>query len=204
MKIAIDLDRTIFECPSLVFYIGNAFPPKLAQFKEDVRYKLVDPVEAKKFSNNLFYLKMSHSKNFRQIGESVKYLKQLHDLGHEIHFVSSRVDFKAFRKATVEWLENHGIKFDSLVFACNNKPKFCRNFGCDVLIDDMLNNCRGAALFGVKAIWIMNKYNKKDAASKPPHILKATNWADVNDYIKRLAFGKQLDAMEKEYAKEKN
>lgn len=203
MKIAIDLDRTVFECPSLVFHIGNSFPPKLAQFREDVKYRLVDPAEAKSFSNNLFYLKMSHSKNFNQIAESAKYLRELNRLGHEIHFVSSRFDFKAFRKATVEWLEDHDIKFKSLVFACNNKPKFCRNFGFDLLIDDMLNNCLGAQLFGVRAIWVMNKYNQKEAAAKPSYILKATNWSEINEYIKRLELGKQLDLAEQEYEREK-
>lgn len=183
MKIAIDLDRTIFDCPSLIFNIGNSFPPKLKNFNEKLKYKMVDPVEAKRYFNNLFFLKMSHSKNFYQVGVSVKILQKWASQGFEIEFVSSRPDFKAFRKATINWLERHNIKFKKLIFACNNKPKYCHLNHFDILIDDMLTNCIGAEIFGTKAIWLKNKYNKHLHKKQPPNIYGVTSWEEIDNAV---------------------
>lgn len=186
MKIAIDLDRTIFDCSSLVFHIGNSFPPTLKNFDRKLKYKLVDPVEAKFFLNNLFFLKMSHSKNFHQVGVSVKILQKWATQGFEIEFVSSRPDFKAFRKATINWLERHNIKFKKLIFACNNKPKYCQINQFDVLIDDMLSNCIGAELFGTKAIWLKNKYNKNLHNKQPKNICGVNTWEEIDNAVQKL------------------
>ena len=46
MKIMVDLDRVVFDCPSFMFWIGNIFCTKRYEDKE-LSYHLINEEEAK-------------------------------------------------------------------------------------------------------------------------------------------------------------
>ena len=178
MKIMVDLDRVVFDCPSFTFWIGNIFCTKRYEDKE-LSYHLINEEEAKTYKNNLFFLKMSHAKNFTQVDISVEVLRKWAEQGFEINFVSSRPKFKAFQKATVEWLNANNIKYNSLIFSCSNKPEYCKINNFDIIIDDTLENCKGAAEYGMFPIWVRTKYNR-DIVDFPENVLDVEDWSEID------------------------
>lgn len=184
MKIMVDLDRTVFDCPSLTYFFGNMSFGE-SNLDKDLEYVLVDPKKSKDYANNLFFLKMSHAKNFTPVDEVVRVLNKWHEQGIEVTFVSSRANFKAFHKATIEWLEMFGVKYNNVVMDCNNKAKYGELNGFDVLVDDTLKNCNDCAKVGIIPIWIRTKYNSK-TTNYPNDMLQAANWNDVDEYVQLM------------------
>lgn len=185
MKLMIDLDRVVFDCPSLTFSIGNAFCIKKYKDKK-LSYAKINKQSALKAANNLFFLKMSHPENFTPIKGAVESLKRLKQAGHEIHFVSSRPNFKAFQKATVEWFDMHGIDYNSLIFACSNKAKYGELHGLEIAIDDTFAHCYGSMQKGMNAIWLINAYNYKNYYNMPPKMHLACDWFDIEQSVKTI------------------
>jgi uncharacterized HAD superfamily protein len=183
MKIMVDLDRTIFDCPSLVYFFGNMSFGE-SNLDKELEYVLVDPEKSKDYANNLFFIKMSHAKNFTPVDEAVKILNKWHEQGIEVTFVSSRANFKAFHKATIEWLEMFGVKYKNVVMDCNNKAKYGQLNGFDMLVDDTLKNCNDCMKVGIIPIWIRTKYNAKQTA--PEEMLQATNWGRVDEDVQSV------------------
>ena len=177
----VDLDRTIFDCPSLVYFIGNMSFGE-SNLDKKLQYTVVDNEESKSYANLLFFLKMSHAKNFTPLDGVVDVLNKWYDEGIEVVFVSSRVPFKTFHKVTVEWLEENGVKYNQIILNCNNKAEYGRQNNFDMIIDDTLKNCTDCMKMGITPIWIRNKYNNfvKDY---PEDILQVSNWKEIDDMV---------------------
>jgi len=180
----IDLDRVVFDCPSFVFNLANDFFAH-PYINKPLKYKIVNAEKAKKSFNSLFFIKLSHAKNLKQVDNSVEILQKWNKQGFNIHFVSSRPNLKSLQKSTVEWLETNNIKYNKLIFACSNKPEFCKNFNFDVIIDDTLSNCQGAKGLGITPVWIRTIHNscQHDFSES---IFSAYNWNEVDSYIQKL------------------
>lgn len=184
MKIMIDLDRVVFDCPSLVFNLANDFFTK-THFNKPLKYKIVDAEKAKKYFNTLFFVKLSHAKNLIQVDNSVEILQKWNKQGFNIHFVSYRPNFKSLQKSTVEWLEQNNISYNKLIFACTNKPRYCKLFNFDVMIDDTLENCKGAKRLGIKPIWLRN-YHNSTHNDFSESIFNTYSWNEVDEYVQKL------------------
>jgi len=90
---------------------------------------------------------------------------------------------------TRAWLEQHYANMfeevhytnfyrrDSLGFDAT-KAALCLSIGAQCLIDDQLKHCLGVAEHGVKAI-LFGDYPWNQAASLPPGVARAINWAEV-------------------------
>ena len=180
MKIMVDLDRVVFECPSFMFWIGNKIFTK-SHLDKELYYHIVDADKAMGYRNTLFFLKMSRSKNFNQIDKSVEILKKWNNQGLDIHFVSSRPKFKAFQKATVEWLKEKNINYSNLVFNCTNKPLFCKINKFDYIIDDTYKNCEGSFRLGINPIWVRTRQNKNIKNER--NIPEAYTWETIDNII---------------------
>ena len=179
----VDLDRTVFDCPSLVYFFGNMSFGE-SNLDKDLEYVLVDPEKSKDYANNLFFIKMSHAKNFTPVDKAVEILNKWHEQGIEVTFVSSRANFKAFHRATVEWFEMFGVKYKDIVMDCNNKAKYGKLNGFDMLIDDTLKNCNDCMKIGIIPVWVRTKYNVKTTV--PEDMLQATNWDEIDEYVQEI------------------
>lgn len=180
MKIMVDLDRVVFDCPSFIFCIGNKIFTRHNPDKE-LRYYVVNKENAKDYYNTLFFLKMSHSKNFKQVDKSVEILRKWMNQGIEVYFVSSRPKFKSFQKTTVQWLKQNKIDYPNLIFSCNNKPLFCKINKFDYIIDDTYKNCEVSHKLGISPIWLRTKYNKN--IKNTSNISEANNWTEIDEII---------------------
>ena len=58
MKIMVDLDRTVFDCPSLVYFFGNMSFGE-SNLDKELEYVLVDPEKSKDYANNLFFISIA-------------------------------------------------------------------------------------------------------------------------------------------------
>lgn len=179
MKIMVDLDRVVFDCPSFVFEVGNKIFTRTHENNE-LLYTEIDSEKAMNYTNSLFFLKMSKSCNFVPVNNSVEILKKWHSQGFEIHFVSSRPKFKAFQRATVEWLKNHDINYSRLVFSCSNKAKYCSKHGMNLIVDDTFDNCNNATNLGIPAVWVKTKYNEKEQRVLNRRIYNADSWSKID------------------------
>lgn len=185
MKIMVDLDRTVFDCPSLTYFFGNMSFGE-SNLDKDLEYVVVDPEKSRGYDNNLFFLKMSHAKNFTPVDEVLSVLDKWHAQGIEVVFVSSRANFKAFHKATVEWFDLFGVKYKNIIMDCNNKAKFGKLNGFDMIVDDTLKNCKDCLKMGIMPIWLRTKYNEK-ITDYPSEMLQATTWSEIDAYVQAYA-----------------
>lgn len=180
----VDLDRTVFDCPSLTYFFGNMSFGE-SNLDKELEYVVVDNEKSREYVNNLFFIKMSYAKNFTPVDDVLTILDKWHSQGIEVTFVSSRANFKAFHKATVEWFDMFGVKYKNIVMDCNNKAKYGQLNGFDMLIDDTLKNCADCLKVGIIPVWIRTKYNSK-TTNYPPEMLQATNWHEIDEYVQAI------------------
>ena len=193
----IDLDRVIFNCKSIPYTIGNRFFT-LRSLKTKLKYYQVSPEIAINYKNKLSFLRFCNKNHLKPVTDSIKYLKNWHTLGIEIHFVSCRPKLKSFQKAIVDWLTEQNIHFDSLVFSCSNKAKYCYENKMDVIIDDTITNCINSLLLGIHSIWFTDAKNlDKTPSSEPFYVAKC--WSSINDIVINL--NQKLNAYTPENAK---
>ena len=179
----IDLDRTVFDCPSIAYYFGNISKGETNLDKE-LSFVKVDEEKSRKYLNLLFFLKMSHAKNFTEVDKSVEILKKWNEQGIDISFVSSRPNYKSFHKATVEWFESRGIKYTDIIFSCNNKALYGKLNNFDMIVDDTLKNCLDCAKVGITPIWIRTKYNE-NITNFPKDLLHTKSWDFVDNVVQQ-------------------
>lgn len=189
----IDLDRVVFDCPSFIYWIGNILFTK-THLDNKLTYNLIDTEKVSGYTNLLFFIKMSHSKNYTQVDNSIEILKKWNNQGFNISFVSSRPNFKSLQKATVEWLKENDIKFDDLIFTCTNKPVFCKINNFDVMIDDTLDNCIGAKKLDVTPIWVRTKFNI-DEVDFPKDIFNTSSWTEIDAFVQSLYSQNSFDSI---------
>lgn len=185
MKIAIDLDRTVFDCTSLVFTLGNMFNTKKSIMKE-LEYTDVDTNEALTLNNTMGFTRMSKPDCYYENQNATEILKKWHNQGISITFLSSRVDYRSFQKQIAQWLHDHDVKYDKLIIGCKNKPKYCRFNNYDLLIDDTLKNCEDTAFLDIPAIWYINQYNYKLLDEKPGDVLCSITWNGIDDIVQQM------------------
>jgi len=190
MKIAIDLDRTVFACKSIIYYIANKYKLKDTE-NNPLEYQVVDVSKVGEGFDPLFFLKLKNPNAYWEIDGAVETLKKWNERGYEITFLSSRPNFKGQQRSAVYWMAKHGIKYDNLVLACKNKAQFCKKYSFDLLIDDMIHNCNSARKVGMDAIWIENEKNKFLSEYKHDGVLTARNWDDVDKHVVRIENFKQ-------------
>ena len=187
----VDLDRTVFDCPSIVYYFGNMTFSD-SNLDNELKYATVDREKSRKYLNLLFFLKMSHAKNFVPVDNVVEILDKWHKQGIEVSFVSSRVNYKSFQKATAEWFEMYNIKYSDIVFGCNNKALYGVINNFDMIVDDTLKNCMDCRKLGITPIWIRTKYNSS-ITDYPKDMLHTSSWDMVDSFVQERLASKVVD-----------
>ena len=182
MKIAIDLDGTIFSCDSLLYKVANTFFSAYSQ--QNLKYSEIDVEEEKTNSFLSRFTKILNHQYYKEVEDATNIIREWKRFGHEIILLSSRPNWKALRSVVLTWLDNFDLEFTMLVVACSNKAKFCEKYKVDVLIDDTFANCKNAGKQGIKSVCLVENKDKIKADTK--NVFVAENWFEIDEQIKKI------------------
>lgn len=185
MKIAVDLDRTVFDTNHIIYNIANKYKYKDIS-SAPIKYCVLDESRITKGFDFLFFLKLGDPEAYGEIAGAVEVLKRLHKAGHKIYFVSRRPNLKSQQRSAFYWLKNRGVEFENIILNCKNKPNFCTTNNIDLLIDDMVQNCNGCDQVGIKSIWLKNEQNEFLERHKQSGVITATSWKEIDDIIEQI------------------
>lgn len=114
---------------------------------------------------------------------AVESVKRVAELGHEIIIITDRqfgITPKSSHDNTYEWLEQHGIEFDELVFSAD---KTC--VPTDVFVEDKLENYDALIEAGTHTFLINRAWNVVDGGDSRMRISDISQYADfVEDYTR--------------------
>ena len=108
------------------------------------------------------------------------------NLGHEIVIITDRQfgsDPKNSEKATLEWLDQHGIWFDELIFSAN---KCCTP--TDTFVEDKLENYDALTEAGTKTFLITRDWNKVPGGDARNRITDVLDYAEAIERITAEGF----------------
>ena len=188
MKIAIDIDKTLFECKSALYEFASKIegamtikPPSTPVFldKSSIIKKNIK-------ARNLFG-RIGNPEYYSEIDGSVEFINKLASDGRQITFLSSRPNMRTMNNVVLTWLEKNKVEYDFLVVGCSNKAKFCQKYGIGILIDDNIHNCLNASKVGVETILLdtKGKFEQSDVVKKYG-IHHARNWNAVYKIANKL------------------
>ena len=110
--------------------------------------------------------------------EANKYISKLFEDGHEIYFITRRLNSLKSKLKTKKWLKKNDFKYNKIAFGKMKKGKYCKDNGIDLLIDNDSKNIEEALNFGLDALLMLDDYNKYLRKYK-----KAHNWKEIYEYI---------------------
>ena len=116
--------------------------------------------------------------------DAVEVLTSLRLAGHEIIILTARGtewfgDPVAFSKA---WLEKWKVPYDEIVACVTEKGTYCKEHGINILIDDYVENLRGAKECGILPILAVDKYNEQYLEEFP---YAGRTWKEIGEVLKR-------------------
>lgn len=152
MKIAIDLDQTIFYCDSLAYNIANKFFQ--LESKKSLKYSNLNTSFEE--PNSLLYkiivsnFNVCNYNKYKEVNGSTRAIRYLLSQGHELYYLSKRPNRKIFTNVVYKWFVEHDIPIENVILNCSNKGGFCKLINVDVLIDDFQKTCDFAVKSGIK------------------------------------------------------
>ena len=185
MRIAIDLDKTLVDCGnSLIYTIANKYfgdkdsnkklkyhvLPKNANTKNSFISKILRP-----------FLKMGRHTSYSLIDNAASVVNSWYNAGVKIYILSSRPNILVLNNAITNFLRGANLHYDNLIVGCNNKSKFCQIHKIELLVDNSLTKCINAKRSGFDSICLKNF-----TASEYNSVKIASNWNDINAYVKTL------------------
>jgi len=181
MKIAIDIDNTIFSCDSLLYkYVSNLFVKQKTEKK--LSYIEFDSIKPIVYQEGLrLFSKIHNSDYYNQVDNSVTVINLLKSEGHEIFILSARPKDKFSRNVIFNLVNKYGLKFDILALNCKNKVNYCKEREIDVMVDDQYKICQACVNVGINAIWLTDKNKKTENNSNLLYV--ANNWNEIDDII---------------------
>lgn len=186
MRIAIDIDKTIFNCNSFLYKIINTYLIN-QDLNKELKYKVVDLNVSTYYINN-FMKKLSkmHNPDFYSVEENAsKIMKKWMEEGNEIILLSSRPAAKSLVSTLLFCLKKYDVPFTQIVVSCNNKAIYCKKDNIDLLIDDSHFICLNAKKIGVESIWYIAKYkDNKDNIPNVDGLKIASSWEELDKFIK--------------------
>lgn len=180
MKIAVDLDKTIFECNSQFYNIVNEIFPYISH-SNSLKYVRLNRLELK---NNLLirlYKKLfsfTNITNYEEKPDAIKYIAKLCDKGHEVVILSSRPKYQIASQVIKDLSKKYNINDRNIFLACPNKPLFCEAFDVDILIDNNPTICRLVQDMGTLPILFSNK--------EYDGLLSLSSWQEIYEFVDDL------------------
>ncbi len=187
MKIGIDIDDTIASTNKKIIeeaeyydreYLNNrGFKNKNAVHFMEMFYWNVLDVDSffKYLKNSSFFL------NLDMIEDANKYINKLYDEGNEIIFITRRRKSIKLLMNTKKWLKKNDIKYSKLYLGIKDKGLLCKDLNIDIFIDNDSNNIEEASKYGIDALLMTDRYNKRIRKCN-----RVNNWKEVYDYIKKV------------------
>lgn len=197
MRIAIDLDKTIFDCDSVLYNIISSLMSS-KKGANRLSYSIVDINQTYGDSFLSVLIKELNHKYYNQIENAIENIKQWHLDGNEIVLLSSRPNLKVLKKMVISWLEDFDVPFTMLVIGCSNKALFCQKYKIGVLIDDSKHNCLNAKKLGVNAIHFRgSKKNKTQNDFFEDGIKSLSTWEEIGLCVRQIIENNNLDSNDK-------
>lgn len=180
MKIAIDLDNTIFNCDSLVYQVIT-FTSSAQNINRPLKYHIVQPGEDQKKGKIKSFGRMSDVNHHIEIQNATSIIRKWKEAGSEIILLSSRPNFVAIKKMIIALMEKYEVDFNFIVIACNNKAKFCKKYNINLIIEDSFQNCKNCEIFGTKSIWFYQRATETQKNNmRNKGYLVASTWNEVD------------------------
>lgn len=117
---------------------------------------------------------------------AVESVARIAALGHEIIIITDRQfgsDPRNSEAATVEWLAQHGIEYDELVFSAD---KTC--VSTDTFVEDKLANYDALTAVGVKTYLITRDWNKVEGGDARNRITDILDYAEAIEHMTAEGF----------------
>ncbi len=178
MKIAIDIDNTLFTCNSIIYKILNKVQRIGKPDDNKLTFKTVssDGKISKSFLN--FVFPFLNPKKYVAFEHALQTLKSWHKAGHEIILLSNRpANLKFIRNSTLKLLKKHDVKYSELVIGCKNKNLFCEKYNVDILIDDNPQNCLKSAVCGIKTFYFNPDLSKNNSIN---NLFQVRDWKAIS------------------------
>lgn len=191
MKIAVDIDNTLFTCHSVVYRVLNKSQKVGKPSAKNLTYHTVTTDIKYNSSFFKFVFPMFNPKKYEAFDDAMATLDKWQKMGYEITLLTNRPSKIPFiKKATIELLDYFDVPFDQLVMGCKNKHLFCEEFGISVLVDDNKQNCKNVNHKGIIAI----NFNPKYKNSKDGILFKANSWKNIALFIDMLEYSSTCNA----------
>jgi len=190
MKIAIDIDKTLFDCKkSLIYQVANSLEKIIPKRHKDFKYLTKEDAKNIPIKFRNLFGKMGDPEKYEEVDGSVDIIKKFASEGHQIAFLSSRPNMRIMNQVIISWLQKHDLPNDFVVVNCSDKAGFCLEHGIDVLIDDGLKNCVSTNSLGISTIHLnpSKKFSKENAGVKnPDKFYVANGWKEVENQIRNI------------------
>lgn len=179
MNICVDIDGTVTE-PNYWLSEANRYFNENLKSDDISRYDIAETYGVAQCDYDCFYRdlgeKLHDSTRIR--GGAAESLHRLSGL-HKIHFVTARP--KLMSEVTSDWLERHDIPADSVtLLGTHHKTSRARELGCDVFLEDSLENALELADAGIRVLLIDCSYNKGPLARG---ITRVKDWRSAERLI---------------------
>lgn len=137
-KVGIDLDKTLFNCKSILYNFLNALHwNKKKRLKQNEIKK--ENIYKGSIANKVF--RLLNPDFYFTYPNAVESINLMSELGYEVHLVSNRPNIRSIIALTLESLDKCGLKYDKLVLGCNNKQDYAVENGLEFFIDDVEEVC---------------------------------------------------------------
>lgn len=164
MIIAIDIDKTIVNCRSMVYQVATNLEKTLPKMPK--KPKFLSNTDVGTYRN--LFGKIGDPKYYDAVENCVDIINNFSKNGNTVVLLSSRPNMRTFNNVILTWLEEHKLNYNFVVVNCADKAKFCEFHGVSILIDDSVKNCVKTNKKGIATILFdpNDKYGKNGAELK--------------------------------------
>lgn len=179
-KIAIDLDKTLFNCNSLVYSFLNQLNFNKAKI---LKHKDIQKgIYKSSVLNKVF--KLFNPKKYYPYKDAIETINELYEKGYEIHLVSNRPEWKPLIAMTIESLKLHGLKYHKLIMGCNNKLAYAEQENLDYFIDNDINLCLNLLnTENTKPIYFNSSKRKTEFKLKAAGFYDFLDWKEIKGFL---------------------
>ena len=158
MIIAIDIDKTIVDCRSMVYQVATKLEKALPKMPK--KSKFLSKENVSKYRN--LFGKIGDPKYYDPVENCIDVINDFSKEGNTVVLLSSRPNMCTFNNVILTWLEEHKLNYNFVVVNCADKAKFCEYHGINVLIDDSVRHCIKTNKKGIPTVLFdpKDKYGK--------------------------------------------
>ncbi len=185
-KIGIDIDNTLFFCPSIIYNIAAKL--KFSSSKNKLKFSEI-PYRKDVKVNKIWKYAFSffNPRKYKEFPAAIDTINKLHEEGNQIFLITSRPVLAPFVSSLQEWLNGHNVSYDKLIMGCSNKSAYVAQNNIALLIDDLQRNCKEVEEVGAKTIMFKGSLKTRGGEFKMSKSANIVNsWKMVLDKVQEL------------------